>query len=204
MKILDYKAPFLSYDDIRISAKDFLYKYNPNDTIPVKIDEIIEKKLNMDIIPINGLRQFCHVDGFISHNCKEICVDLSVFERYENRLLFTLAHEIAHMILHKDLFEISDYSTMEEWISFVNSINQKEYSFLEFHANSFAGLVLVPEWHLKIEYEKTLSIYDFNSISEISNEVLNDWVSRYLSDKFNVSSQVILKRLKYDRIIDQY
>ncbi len=42
MKISDYKAPYLRYDDIRIRAKDFLYRYNPDDIIPVPIEDIIE------------------------------------------------------------------------------------------------------------------------------------------------------------------
>ena len=66
MKITNWRAPYLPYDEIRIQATDFLNSYNSSDELPVPIEERVEFQLNIDIIPINSLRDAYHTDGFIS------------------------------------------------------------------------------------------------------------------------------------------
>ncbi len=44
-----------SKTDIEQLALDFLNKYNPNQQIPVPIEEIIELQLGLNIIPIKDL-----------------------------------------------------------------------------------------------------------------------------------------------------
>ncbi len=65
MKLNEVKAPFLTYDEIRPIAKDFLGKFNKEDNIPVPIEEIAEFKLNFDIISANSLRSWFGIDGWI-------------------------------------------------------------------------------------------------------------------------------------------
>jgi hypothetical protein len=71
--------PFLSYDDLRRRARDFLHTYHPSGTIPVPIEEIVEFEYEIDIIPVPGLHNAFEVDGFISSNLKAITVDAFVY-----------------------------------------------------------------------------------------------------------------------------
>jgi len=52
-----FKAPFLTFDVIKSTANTFLEKYHPECSIPVPKEDIIELKLNLEIISLNGLKQ---------------------------------------------------------------------------------------------------------------------------------------------------
>jgi hypothetical protein len=91
--------PILSYRDLRRRAGDFLRTYHPAGTIPVPIEEIVEFRYRMDIIPVPGLQDAFEVDGFISSDLKAITVDASMQKHRQGRYRFTLAHELAHAVL---------------------------------------------------------------------------------------------------------
>ncbi len=40
-------------------------------------------------------------------------------ESFQNRLRFTIAHEIGHFILHEKVHEGVQFSTVEEWAEFM-------------------------------------------------------------------------------------
>ena len=48
-------APYLPYDKLRRSADEFLARYHPDGTMPVPIENIIEYKFGLDIVPVPGL-----------------------------------------------------------------------------------------------------------------------------------------------------
>lgn len=197
MDFKNWKAPYLGYEEIKIIAEDFLNRYNPEDLLPVPIEEIIELQLGIDIIPINSLKAAYNIDGFISYNFKEIRVDNDLFEKFEYRYRFTLAHEIGHKIIHHDFYEAIKFSNAYEWIKIINSIDAKQYSFLELHANNFAGLILVPEHHLKEKYQEAIKIIEASGFDRESNpEMVNEYVSRWLEKAFQVSSGTIERRIK--------
>lgn len=95
--------PFLSYEALRRRAGDFLRTHHPDGTIPLPIEEIVEFRYRIDIIPVPGLQEAFEVDGFISSDLKSITVDAFVHERRPGRYRFTLAHELAHVVLHRRL-----------------------------------------------------------------------------------------------------
>ena len=205
MNISEFKAPYYSYEDIRIEAENFLNTYNPNDDIPVPIEEIIEFKLGIDIIPVPNLHGGYETDGWISEDFKSIYVDLYVYNNYEHRYLFTLAHEIGHKILHKELYGSDLFSNKDEWKEFINGIDPKQYGFLEYHANCFAGLILVPDRHIKDSYQEAISLVTesgFN-VNETNKDIVYSYISRFLKEKYLVSSDTIRIRLELDGLIEK-
>ncbi|MFO7889264.1 MAG: hypothetical protein R6V04_02880 [bacterium] len=52
-----FRAPYLPYDKIRAIAENFLEKFHPKGTIPVTIENIIEFKLNIDIVPLRNQKE---------------------------------------------------------------------------------------------------------------------------------------------------
>lgn len=205
MKASEYKAPFLPYDEIRLRAEDFLGRYNREDKIPVPIDEIVEFTLNIEIIPRLGLKQTTGTDGFISNDLQSIYIDMRVFEEYYYRYRFTLAHEIGHMFLHNELYSPDLFVSIEEWENFIKDIAPKQYGWLEYHADCFAGLILVPSHHLKNSFKKAVAVlenagFNMKDLPEITNR----YIARYINDEFKVSDGVILRRLKYDGLIESY
>jgi len=199
------KIPIYSYDDLRKKADDFLRTYNPTGTIPVPIEEIVEFEFNINIIPVLALQREYEVEGFTSSDLKNIYVDEYVYTDYINRYRFTLAHEIGHIILHRNLYGENRLSSITEWKEFINSITEEEHGWLEYQGYAFAGLILVPrenlikhtnEWVKKIKGKKVSFERNWDFAWEL--------ITAHLGKAFQVSSSVIEKRLDKDGIKGKY
>ena len=76
----DIFVPFKNHDYIEKAAKDFLKKYHPEDTYPIPIEDIIELKMGIDIIPIPGLSEAIDgIGGFISSDLSNISIDEYIY-----------------------------------------------------------------------------------------------------------------------------
>jgi hypothetical protein len=149
---------YLSYKDLRRRADDFLRTHHPDGTIPVPIEEIVEFRYRMDIIPVPGLQEAFEVDGFISSDLKAITVDAFVYEHRPARYRFTLAHELAHAVLHRRIFHTYVFRRVEDWKRLQQEMDEADRQWLEWQAYAFAGLILVPAEPLRTEYEKAIRV----------------------------------------------
>lgn len=193
--------PILSYRDLRVRAADFLRTHHPPGTIPVPIEEIVEFKYRIDIIPVHGLQQAFEIDGFISSDLKTITVDSFIYEHRPNRYRFTLAHELAHAVLHRKIFQTHKFRTTEEWKEFQREMSEEDRTWLEWQAYAFAGLVLVPPEVLSAEYQKALRVAGRAGLSvKKAGEVARPYISEWLARRFQASTQVIEKRIDKDEL----
>jgi hypothetical protein len=101
--MLRLNIEYLRYEIITQKAEEFLSRYHPSVTIPIPIEEIAEFKLEVDIVPIPNLRRDFETDGFTSTDLKQIYVDEHLFSEFPARYRFTLAHEVAHIVLWANL-----------------------------------------------------------------------------------------------------
>ena len=129
---------------MRKKADDFLLTHNPSAIIPVPIEEIVEFEFNINIVPVLALQREFEVEGFTSSDLKNVYVDEYVYTNYLNRYRFTLAHEIGHIVLHKNLYRTNRFSSIAEWKEFINSMTEEEHGWIEYQGYAFAGLILVP------------------------------------------------------------
>jgi Zn-dependent peptidase ImmA (M78 family) len=142
------------------------------------------------------------IDGFISNDFSSITVDLNLMGRYENRYRFTLAHEIGHMILHKNVYNQMDFSSTEEWLKTITTFDAIQYGYMETQANKFAGLVLVPKYFLKEKHEEAVKKVEAQGFDRKKNhEIFNQYVCRWLGQEFNVAEKVIKIRLEADNLV---
>ena len=74
------RIPDRSYHELRVIAEDFLAQHHPEKTIPVPVEEIIEFRLGLNIIPMPGLRRFFDIDGYVSKSLHDISVDQYIQE----------------------------------------------------------------------------------------------------------------------------
>lgn len=145
---------FIPAEEIESASIDFLLQHHPDGSIPIPIDEIIEFKLKIKIIPIQNLGAF-RIDGFSNHEFTEIHIDDNQFSNSENRARFTLAHEIGHLVLHKPYVDSQIFKNEIEWKKFV--LNDLRRDPLEIQANMFASFLLIPTKDLEVEYAKEYS-----------------------------------------------
>jgi len=137
-------VPILSNDQLRTRAVRFLQEHAPTGIIPVPVEEIIDLNIGIDIVPTPGLHQGHDVDAFITGDLTTIYVDEFVYRSRPGRYRFSLAHEIAHLILHVEVYRRLHFRDIAEWKTALQRIEREDYDWLEYQANAFAGLVLVP------------------------------------------------------------
>ena len=106
---------------------------------------------------------------------------LIISPRFEGRMLFTLAHELAHILNH---YENGDFVYFDEQ-SLLRSVNDKvkEESF----ANAFASCLLLPEKGLGKLINKVRESFQIASEASLSDiEIL--YISRFYSVSFDVAA----------------
>lgn len=201
----ELKPRRLSWENIREKAEEFRSKYvKPTELIPVPIDEIVEIDLKITPWPKKGLLQRIDVDGFLTKDFKYIFIDEDIYydPRKENRLRFTYAHEIGHLVLHKEEIQNCEFRTEESWIKFREDMPEDDLLWFEQQAYEFAGRLLVPVKQLNSELtniKDKIKMF-FEIYSNDSEDFLIQAVSRVVCDKFGVSERVIFRRIKSEKI----
>lgn len=201
-----FNAPRLNYEQIYQEAEKFLKDYHPGRTLPVPIHEIVDIKFGIHIVPKFMLEKHIGLVGFLSNDFSTIYVDENVHDYQEARFRFTLAHEIGHLILHRNIYEDLSFTSPEEWKSIQVRMKDDVRQWFEWQANCFAGLVLVPRDELADHVGKCISKIDEQGIDlnenwEFAWEKVADYLGR---EVFNVSSTTVLSRLHYDKIRERY
>ncbi len=203
---MDYIKPQkLSRNFIRRKAEEFRKEFvRPPNQIPVPIIDIIELKLELTPIPVPNMLKSIDVDAFLSNDLKSIYVDQDIYfdDRYLNRLRFSLAHEVGHLILHEKEIRQCQFRTEDEWLHFREDMQEDDLFFFEQQAYEFAGRLLVPIEQLKDSINELQSkIEQYRSaINDENSDMLKEVVSRLICTKFNVSDGVILRRLRNENI----
>lgn len=192
-------VPFLSYESLRQTATRFLGEHHPSGTIPVPIECIIEFDFRLDIVPIPGLRSEFSTDAFISSDFKTISVDDALARVFENRYRFSLAHELAHLILHKTSYGSYQFSTIAEWKAVSTTFPDDDSSRLEYQAHALAGLMLVPSDSLLDRVQHYIRRLRKASLSTATGEAIRR-VTLAVAGDFAVSSGVIDRRIRFDKL----
>jgi hypothetical protein len=194
-------APFLPYETLRRSADQFLANYHKAGTLPVPIERIVEFDLGLDIVPVPGLLREFEVDAFITSDLTEIRVDREIQQCRENRYHFSLAHEVAHLFLHKEVFEQLAFSKIQEWKDVLASLPEDPRNWIEYQAYCWGGLALVPATPLRDCLNDCIAKAKAVGVEW---EYLDDHARRpilsSIAKMFAVSMDVIKKRVKYDKL----
>lgn len=182
-----FQIKILSEDEIEKIAFTFRNKYCEN-KIPVNIEFIAEEKLKLNLIPFEGLRSKFKVEALLSSNLSDLYYELDTIEV---RHRFSIAHEIGHLILHKEL--VKNNISKSGTTYFQENFNNKELSIIERQANKFASCLLVPKEELfkKIKKYKYLNYFKFYFPYFIKSILNNIFIIPKLAEEFKVSKEVI-------------
>jgi len=117
---------------------------------PLDLLTFVELQLRLDVIPYDGLSRNFSADAAVLGDFSGLYIDGHLFDRAEtlrfgeqNRLRFSLAHEIGHIILHRALYENAGVADRESLLEWLNDHLGEKYR-IEREANEFAGRLLVP------------------------------------------------------------
>jgi len=195
------EVPYLNNEKIKKIASSFRVKFSDN-SIPIKMEGIIELRLKMYIALSPGLKYLQGIDMLIMSDFKSIYVDENIYsdETQKNRLRFSYAHEIGHFVLHKNIYKNFG---IKNWEDFYNIQKKESYrkniQRIDKQADIFAGYLLIPEDKLKLEKNQILESLDTELLSRINSmpkETSNQLLASQLSIIFGVSQMAMFIALE--------
>lgn len=194
-------------DKIREEAENFRKEHIFTTDLPVDIEHVVEATMGINIIPVESLQKQCDMEGFISKDYKYIYVDNFLYtdDRYYRRVRFTIAHEIGHYVLHRSTIDDQKFKDEEEWMSLRMGLNDDTLGWFETQASEFAGRLLVPIDSLIEEFrtkrESILKKYSSWDSKPLSDDDLFTMVAPKICGRFDVSADVIERRLRKENIL---
>jgi len=194
-------VPFLPRDTIVSHAESLISKHHPSRELPIPIEDIIDIKLRIDIVPVPGLTKvLCEdeddgIESFVNSSLTQIFVDENAYRRQTNRYRFSIAHELAHIELHQSIFAHLRVESIEDWKTTVKSIPTREYARLEWQAYCFAGHVLVPTMELSENLRPCFQRVMEEGINP-RDESVRPFIEKHLAGVFAVSSEVVHRRIE--------
>lgn len=169
--------------------------------LPVDVFSLAELELRLDVIPFDDLFAKFEADAAITSDFTGIYVDAEAYYLMErgpewklNRLRFSYAHEIGHLVLHRDAISAFSIRTIEDFMLWSKECGGQRYQ-LEREANEFAGRLLVPRERLIERYEEFAAHADqFLPHWRLSAELRRSAAER-IAPRFGVHPQTIEARL---------
>jgi len=196
----------MTYTSIWQRVEEFRTEHTPllnADKIPLDLLKFVELDLSLDLVRFDGLADEFSADAALLGDFSGFYIDGYIFDRIDtashsqqNRLRFSLAHELGYYVLHKVRYEsenIADFDSLKEWLNY-HSGDKDE---IERDANEFAGRLLVPIEVLEPLFEKLAVAFDaLHGLHGWKNrQDLRKQTCEHLSQKFGLHPEGISTRL---------
>ncbi len=172
-------------------------------TLPIPIEELLDVKLGVSIIPFPYLSKTHEINAFTSNDFQAIFVDEYLYNHLEKPYRFTLAHEFGHMILHKEIYYKHKPKSVSDWKGFIQNVAESDRQILEYQADDFAGLFLVPEnqlqkhFGIQVRKNKNFLIKEFKALPKHQfTRIVAKYIANELTPIFNVHHSVTEIRIK--------
>lgn len=144
----------------KISELRAQYELLEEQRTPIDVFTFFEVDLGLDPIPFDDFTAKYRVEAAITADFTGLYLDAEQYALMEkgpewklNRLRFTIAHELAHYFLHRDLPQAENFSSLPNFARWTASYGGRKYT-AEQEANEFAGRLLVPETRLRIMFDE--------------------------------------------------
>lgn len=182
------------------------YEVLREDRTPLDIFTFFEIDLQLDPIPFNNLISKYRVEAAVTADFTGIYLDAEQYSLMEqgpdwklNRLRFTVAHELAHYFLHRDVPQSAHFASLPDFARWTANYGGQKYT-LEQEANEFAGRLLVPESRLQALFDEFAVQAEQLVPNFTQSSSLRDKFADQVAPRFGVNAQVIAIRLDRDDI----
>jgi len=191
-----FKAPFLSKTDIETTVGTIRREHKSIQTIPVDVIGFAEFDLGLEfeLAAIQQLNQ----EAFLRPDLTGIWFDKVAFreQSLQHRLRFSTAHELGHLFLHRDIYGALRFTTVKQWVAFMDAIPVSEYYWIEWQADEFAGHFLMPTDALAIALDEAVADAELEGFFNQGPEEVLDFCCRALRGHFGVSRQALQTRIR--------
>lgn len=185
------ELPSLSFKQLCLAADTFLKKYHNSDELLTPIEDIVDLKLNMSILPISNLERDFGLDAYLSHGMNRIMIDNYSYTYQEARARFSIAHEVGHVVLHKDFYLANAREEPVGILAFMDELPALDVKYMENQAHTFAAEILMPREKFKTRISELIGV---KPQAEVSTRDLEPIILD-LSEMFNVSAPAVLKHM---------
>jgi len=169
--------------------------------IPVDVLTAIEVRFRLDVVPFPGLFVKYSADAAVIPDFSGIYVDEQSYKFLEgdplwrfNRLRFSLAHELGHIILHRHLASQLEFKTLDDFRNWTRQYQAARFT-LEWEADEFAGRLLVPVERLKADFDAFVGQIKTQFPAWWANTNLREALADQLAQAYGVHKDVIACRL---------
>jgi hypothetical protein len=201
------KINFLNNDEIWREADQFRERADlvGANIPPIDILYVVDVILRFDLIPLEDLFVDLRMDAAIVPASRTILVDRDALLGWEKksrwieqRLRFSVAHELGHCVLHKDYMKDVSFTSEAGFKTWV--LQQRSDQTAEYQADEFAGRFLVPRDILLQEYDDYAKRAATADSAWHEVEGMREHIAKKLSPLFGVNHQVIETRLHREGI----
>ncbi len=198
----DNKVPeikYLSKDNIENIAFSF-HKGKSISDFPFEIEIFLKKELDYDVVPSSNLENGCNIDTALVACRKIIRIDQRIYDHQYPRACFSMAHELGHLILHKDYISymtenLQKIERTDDYKKIINFLDDRVYNRAEWQAQFFAGAILAPKNFLKEKIIELVSERKDRNKSNKLEENDKDIIYYDLSQQFGITKSAIIVRI---------
>jgi Zn-dependent peptidase ImmA (M78 family) len=169
--------------------------------LPVDVFSLVELTLQMDVIPFDDLFPKYRVDAALTPDFKGMYVDAESYVLWEkgpvwkqNRLRFTVAHELGHYVLHREFAASVKFASFDHFARHFKGEDAARFG-MEQEANEFAGRLLVPVERLREHFDAFATQIRVILPTWLKSGDIRAKFADQVAPKFGVHPQCILTRL---------
>jgi Zn-dependent peptidase ImmA (M78 family) len=158
----------------------------------VDIERLLMEGFGVRLVAFQDLARQWKTYAFTDTTGRFVFVDADLMDdvRQAKKYRFTLAEELAHLLIHTGVF--AGCKTIEQRMAIEESLNDVRRERMEHNAKALAGMLLMPEPSVRQFVETELPKH-----TDEHGHVLVDDVANAISHAFDVNFTPAKRRLKY-------
>jgi len=186
VKVRDYRL----YELERIAAEALRGAEHCTRGRRVDIERLILEKFEISIQTFVDLRRRWDSYAFIDTTGAVIVIDADLMNesRLEKKYRFTLAEELAHYLIHRNLF--ANCKTVEDRFKIEDMLDERTRALMESNAKALASAILMPKATVELLVETLAS-----KLLDEQGRILVDQLVMALAREYEVSFQAAKRRM---------
>jgi Zn-dependent peptidase ImmA (M78 family) len=157
----------------------------------VDIERLILEKFKLKIESFADLRRRWDAYAFIDTTAKVIFIDADLMneDRFEKKYRFTLAEELAHFLIHRELF--INCHTAEDRMRIEDMLDEQTLLYMESNAKALASAILMPKACVEPLVESLAGKF-----VDAEGHILVDKLASTLAEEYDVNVQAAKRRMR--------
>ena len=157
----------------------------------VNVERLILEKFKLKIESFADLRRRWDAYAFIDTTARVIFMDADLMNeaRLERKYRFTLAEELAHFLIHRELF--ANCRTAEDRLKIEEMLDEGTGAHMETNAKALASAILMPKNCIEPLVESLAG-----KLADVEGHIPVDKLASALAEEYDVNFQAAKRRMR--------